>query len=524
MKEKEGMRRMKLLLIDDEVITRKGLLGSIDWKALQIHQILEAEDGLQGLALARKHSPEIVMTDIRMPRMDGISFADRLRAFLPNTSIIFMSGYSDKDYLRAAIRLKAVSYVEKPINNDEVVRAVTEAVRFHEMMERNQYSEYLRHQEKASQLTLALTRPLGSNQEDVMELVRELGFPFSAGTCFCVFLLSTLPAFGSIEDEDLSPALRQLQRLCRGRGCDCICALKYDSTVVICLFGDAMQDRSFVARLAENLREQLTPHCSLFLATGPSVVGVSRIYDSYNQAAVLMQGSFFCDYNSILTEQDASAADGARIEQEYTRFAELISRKDSEGAAQIADSLFAYLRQSRSLLASAVKDLYFKLFISMEDAYRVQLISCQESPAPVWDRILSCNTLTELHEMLMAELSQLSAAAANSLQESGPVGLMKECIFKNYADSGLSVKGISEYACLSVAYACTVFKSETGKTLNQYLTEYRMEKARQLLQDPRIRVADISARIGYLDSGYFSKSFKKVTGLTPTDYREKLMA
>ncbi|MCC8161709.1 MAG: response regulator [Lachnospiraceae bacterium] len=515
---------MKLLLIDDEVITRKGLLGSIDWKSLQIHQVLEAEDGLQGLELARKHSPEIVMTDIRMPRMDGISFADRLRSLLPNTSIIFMSGYSDKDYLRAAIRLKAVSYVEKPINNEEVVRAVTEAVRFHEMMERNQYSEYLRHQEKASQLTLALTRPIGTNQEQIMELIRDLNLPFSAGTCFCVFLLTTLPAFGSMEEEGLDAALTHLQNLCQGRGCDCICALKYDSTVVICLFGDAIRDRTFVARLADSLREQLTSLCSLFLATGPSLTGVSRIYESYNQAAVLMQGSFFCDYNSILTEQDASAADSGCIEQAYTRFHELISRRDCEGASQIATSLFTYLRKSRSLLASAVKDLYFKLFISMEDAYRIQLISCQESPAPVWDRILSCNTLKELHEMLMAELRQLSAAAANSLQESGPVSLMKEYIFKNYTDPGLSVKDISEYACLSVAYACTVFKSETGKTLNQYLTEYRMEKARQLLQDPRIRVADISTRIGYLDGGYFSKSFKKVTGLTPTDYREKLMA
>ncbi|MCD8363699.1 MAG: response regulator [Lachnospiraceae bacterium] len=515
---------MKLLLIDDEVITRKGLLSSIDWKALQIHQVLEAEDGLQGLELARKYSPEIVMTDIRMPRMDGISFAEKLRTFLPNTSIIFMSGYSDKDYLRAAIRLKAVSYVEKPINNEEVARAVTEAVRFHEMMERNQYSEYLHHQEKASQLTLALTRPIGANRDDILELIRELELPFNSGTCFSIFLLTTVPSFESTEDEGLSSALQQLQKLCQGRSCDYICALKYNSTLIICLFGDAIKDRSFIARLANNLREQLLPICSFFLATGPSVVGINRIYDSYNQAAVLMQGSFFCDYNSILTEQDASAADNGYIEQEYAHFSEFVSRRDHEGAARSALSLFEYLRKSRSLLASAVKDLYFKLFISLEDAYRVQLISCQDSPAPVWDRILSCNTLKELHEMLIDELQRLSAAAASSLQESGPVSLMKEYIFKNYSDANLSVKSISEYACLSVSYACTLFKSETGKTLNQFLTEYRMEKARQLLQDPRIRVADISARIGYLDGGYFSKSFKKVTGLSPTDYREKLMA
>lgn len=126
--------------------------------------------------------------------------------------------------------------------------------------------------------------------------------------------------------------------------------------------------------------------------------------------------------------------------------------------------------------------------------------------------------------MLIAELTLLNEKTSVSSQESSPVTLMKDYIYKNYSNASLSVKSISDYACLSVAYACTVFKTETGKTLNQYLTEYRMGKAKQLLLDPRIRVSDISSRIGYLDGGYFSKSFKKATGLSPTEYREKLLA
>ena len=86
----------------------------------------------------------------------------------------------------------------------------------------------------------------------------------------------------------------------------------------------------------------------------------------------------------------------------------------------------------------------------------------------------------------------------------------------------LSVKDISDHVFLSTSYACTFFKNETGQTLNQYLTEYRMEKAKQLLSDPRYKITDISSRVGYSDGNYFGKSFKKYTGFSPSEYREKM--
>ena len=85
------------------------------------------------------------------------------------------------------------------------------------------------------------------------------------------------------------------------------------------------------------------------------------------------------------------------------------------------------------------------------------------------------------------------------------------------------VKEISDHVYLSASYVCTYFKSQTGQTLNQYLTEYRMEKAMQLLSDARYQITDISSRVGYSNGNYFSKSFKKFTGLTPSKYREKML-
>ena len=153
---------MILLLADDEVITRKGLIENIDWKSLQIHRIIEAGDGLEALELAKEYSPEIILTDIRMPRMDGVQFAFKIREFLPDASIIFMSGFSDKEYLQAAIQLKAVSYVEKPIDNSEITAAVLEAQKFHNLMKGGRYSIKMQQQEKSAQLAAALTKPSGA--------------------------------------------------------------------------------------------------------------------------------------------------------------------------------------------------------------------------------------------------------------------------------------------------------------------------------------------------------------------------
>ena len=119
---------MKLLIVDDEELTRTGVISSIDWKALGIEEVLQADDGINGLEIARKYRPEIILCDVRMPRMTGIAMLEKLENILPDSIPIFMSGYSDKDYLKAAIKIKKLSsYIEKPLNPSEIREAVLEA-------------------------------------------------------------------------------------------------------------------------------------------------------------------------------------------------------------------------------------------------------------------------------------------------------------------------------------------------------------------------------------------------------------
>jgi len=115
------------LIAEDEGFVRRGIIANIDWQSIGIGDVFEAEDGLEAYKLALKHKPHIVLSDIRMPKMDGLELAAKLRDFI-NCQVIFISAYSDKEYLKSAIRINALDYVEKPISIDELIDALKKAV------------------------------------------------------------------------------------------------------------------------------------------------------------------------------------------------------------------------------------------------------------------------------------------------------------------------------------------------------------------------------------------------------------
>jgi len=173
-----------LLIVDDERSTRNGLAECIQWPRLGISMVRQAEDGLAALEKARLFKPDIVLCDIRMPRMNGLEFSDNVMRFLPNCKIIFMSGYSDEEYLRTAIRIQAVDYVNKPVVLNKIREAVGKAVFFLEA-ERFNETIMLNRNEEAENVVKnlsAVLRYAGTNAKTAKYLysvlLRKLGKPF----------------------------------------------------------------------------------------------------------------------------------------------------------------------------------------------------------------------------------------------------------------------------------------------------------------------------------------------------------
>ena len=184
---------MILLLVDDEFHVRKKLLHKIDWEALGIDTLLEAEDGESGYETAKRRKIDILISDIRMPRMDGIEMAEKIRELYPDCVILFLSGYSDKEYLRSAISLHALSYIDKPVSPEQVVSAVREAVDYCNNM---QNSTVFAAKIKEARLVRLLCSPR-PGEEQLTSLLKDCGLSPLSFSDSRTLLLQSLPGHPS---------------------------------------------------------------------------------------------------------------------------------------------------------------------------------------------------------------------------------------------------------------------------------------------------------------------------------------
>ena len=512
---------MKLLIVDDEELTRTGVISSIDWQSIGIEEVLQADDGLNGIEAARTHQPDIVLCDVRMPRMDGIAMLERLEEILPDIVPVFMSGYSDKEYLKAAIKLKAVNYIEKPLNPDEIREAIIEARDLCLEKKRTRHNQSLHSIESASRLALLLTQPYAHAKESISQLVQELPLSISTSTTFTAIVLKT----DTEEDfpiSEVNTMYMSVREFLRTFHMDCIFVEKRVQYMVYFLLGPAPGPaaRKSIQDFFCNLYSRYTRFC---IASGDTLTGISRAYQSYTSAVILLQNSFFFPAGTFLSplHEASSEKEPELPSSPENEFLTLLSDKNKEKTEEFLEKLFQHYNENQKILPNQAKDLYYKLFRALDEAAHQLKLTLSDSQENLIDALEKIFSFYELHQKLVKKTEYFFQTANNTEEENSTIFLIKNYIGQKYMDETLSVKDISDHVFLSTSYVCTFFKNETGQTLNQYLTEYRMEKAKQLLADPRYKISDISSRVGYSDGNYFGKSFKKYTGLSPSEYRDK---
>lgn len=517
---------MKLLIVDDEELTRKGMLHAIDWEAMGITELYDADDGVHGLALAREKRPDIVLSDIRMPRMNGIDMVERIRALLPDISIVFMSGYSDREYLKAAIRLKAVSYVEKPIDAMEIEEAVLSAIENNEQLKRAKQSETLHSLAKAGRLALAMTYSPEQRDAITTEALREAGIPIGANGYYTTVIIKSTKSLGDIPEEELSLIHGSFDDFLRHYSLCQLHIIKHDQYLVYHIAGANRPGERVIQRICEFLQNKLEPTPPFFIAAGETVSGIENACKSYNTAVVLLQSSFFHDYNSILLPTQEDTAYAPAVTDSGASYMEALVSRNADRILQIEDSIYSTFRGCHTLLPNKVKDVYYKLFMTIQNACRKLSLNADEtfsSSDILLEYVQNCHTLSELHRLLTDKSRSFLELADKQEPEAPTVLSIKDYIAHNYQRDGLSVKEIGAHIHMSSSYVCTLFKNETGLTLNQYITNYRIEKAKLLLADSSHKITDISAKVGYTDSNYFGKSFRRQVGLSPSEYREKIL-
>ena len=302
-----------------------------------------------------------------------------------------------------------------------------------------------------------------------------------------------------------------------------ILAIKNDQYIILHLFSNNKISDYITSNICSSLSLNLNKSYKYFIALGKTVHGLKNVYESYNSAVLLLQSSFFYDYNSTIVSVSESPPPSFFDQPLFTRFVEALNQKSQEDAIEIITTLYNSYKNNQHVLPNYIKDLYYKLFTSLNQTASSLHIAAfyDEESATVLEYISKDNNLSDLNQLLQDKINLLFTFLQKHSEDNITIYTIKEFIGKNYRNESLSVKDISEHVFLSSSYLCTLFKSETGKTLNQYLTEFRIEKAKNMLMDSRYKITEISSKVGYSDGNYFGKTFKKLVGLSPSEYREQ---
>ncbi|MDR1539819.1 MAG: response regulator [Clostridiales bacterium] len=511
---------MNLLVVEDERITREGLLECLDWSQVGITKVFNAEDGETGLRMAKRVLPDIVLTDIRMPRMDGITMATRIREILPECRIIFLSAYSEIDYYKAAIDLKAIRYLDKPIEAEQLQTVISIAVaecmqlrsykstsNLHNMQERQRFADAICTGEHADALESEYTR-------------LKLGADFSVKDYCTAMIISIRQDF---EDEDHNDLHFLATSLSKSVIYPNLFTIRSKNRIVLLLFASSEISRHHMNVTCKNLHDLLSDHVYV-IAVGNPFKGLANAHKAYTSAKTVLHKAYLYPWGQVVhhSEDAEKAVPISAYAKEKSEISRNISEGNEKESYDACDVLYKALATKRDLTHYKARELYFELISEVfhkADSSHLQIKDDEMGEAISWIVLIESYNLDELHSFLCRHISLYFKSLEEAKNEKKQVLAIKAYIAKNFMDATLSIGDISGYLHMSASHVCTTFKRETGDTINNYLTEYRLSKAKQYLQETLLTVTEISIKVGYRDNSYFGKIFRKHFGMTPNEYR-----
>lgn len=508
---------INLLIVDDEVFTREGLLEMLPLNDLGITETRQAFDGLDALNIVKDFEPNILLTDVRMPRMNGIELAFEIRKLYPECSIIFMSGYSDKEYLKSAISLKAITYVEKPIELEELEEAIKTAVlenskslTIKDSIENKIALEMIDESNK-TQLETSLNSLISK------ELIEELNT-----SNFVTVLLKTE---NIIKNNKI---IEELKNICSLYSFNSFISIKEEKEIIIQLFfpkDNKYKDitSNIFNSLFISIGEYLSKQTNYYLCVGKIVSELGNISDSYKTAYNLLNNTFFYDYNSIMLPIVSSNESYVLTDSIYSEFDIYLTSEDNQKLILYIKQLTSEIRKYAGTPVPYIKDIYYRLFLKVLDFASKRNLELDETMNSnyVFEKTLECPNIFISENFLIDKINEFFIILKDKTSKSDPVLSVLDYIHNHYSDSNLSLEQISKNTFLTPAYICVIFKDFTSTTVNKYINEYRIEKAKLFLMDSDITMSDIATKVGYSDGNYFSKSFRKATSYTPSEYRRK---
>lgn len=531
---------IKVFLAEDEFIVREGIKKNIDWASHGYDFCGEASDGELALPMIRKLSPDIVITDIKMPFMDGLELSRLIRKEFPWIEIIILSGYEEFEYAKEGIKIGVAQYLTKPITGEELlaeVDAVAKRIvaRKEEEALKEQFEREMAENDKKDQRELFHNIVSGGySTTDLLAMAEKLDIDLFA-MWYSIVLLYAKSDNHEIDEYSNSSVdiSKRIKEIIDENGC-----LLFDRNLegaAIVFKADSVEELiSKQETVISSIEAVLSEYSQVryFGGIGQPVNRLSSIRSSFEDARYAMAHRYFVTDNRFISGEDAINVSSSNTDDNLNMKEIDAKRIDRRNLVKffktgsVDEAPFFLSEFLKSAGDNAIKSGIFRQYIAM-DAYFCAITFVEELgksrndidiPEVDTDILASVDSTIKYMQNIFEKVIGVRESIANS-RYSEIVEAAIRYIEDNYSDDELSLNMLASHVNVSPNHLSTIFSQQTGQTFIKYLTEYRMEKAKELLKCTNMRSSEISEEVGYKDPHYFSYMFKKSVGMTPTKYR-----
>lgn len=533
------MSLYRIMLVDDEEEVRKAMIRKMDWERLGFTVVGDAENGEEALEKLEQLEPDVVMTDIRMPYMDGLTLTARIRDKYPSVKILIFSGYDDFEYAQQAIKLNVTEYILKPVNGEELAEILKRIrVSLDKEIEQRRDIDTLRESYLGS---LPILRELFLNDlvrrttdvANVVPRLREYGIDILDARKWlaAVIHVEQMDQTGGqilSQHQELIPiSVKKLVEDHLKPYCRFAIFNSMDGITVVAAVDEGNTQTGLINVFSDICKEsRRVLEVVITIGVGHSCSTLEEISRSYQNAVDALGYRAIVGGGKTIYINDMEPVSRGKLELDSKSESELISAVkfgtresiSSEIRTLISrmDDVRVHARQYQLYMLSIVNCL--TRLMQQHDLNLEEMFGGQDS----YGEILAGNRPREEFAAWVIPIACRMNEAMNRERDNTTrkaVLEAKEYILENYSNPELSVEMLCRYLHMSPAYFSTVFKKETGQTYVNYLTEVRLNKAVELLNTTEDKTYVIAQKVGYQEQNYFSYVFKKQYGVSPTKYR-----
>lgn len=497
----------KVLLADDEPLITRGLAALIDWEDYGFEIMHISEDGEEALAYIQENPIDLLVTDIIMPKRTGLELFEEAKKVSPQIKCIVLSGYEEFDYVKKGMVLGIENYLVKPVDEDELlktVQAVSEKLTV--ALEEAEATAF--HTLKDNTLWRLLNGDINKNEwEQRLSL-------YGMSSLRPYYSVSALE-FSNVGNRKIYTELRKMIE----SQFSAHCLLSPDQELFIILDGTDSTDLYQInQQLAQYLRANFPEMGSFYLSMGDPVDSMERIEESYFQAREYSLYQICLEPNTVISSQ-VHVDRQTLLKNQQTYKADLVKRilDADEKVEEGIELFFQTLTMHTKFLAPAVArkyaiDLIAYIHHSIQDVKHYNHTAAIEKLVYATDLKQIKHILTDYCQELLSAIDQQQDSRSPIVQN------VLEYMHAHYNEE-LSLKTLSQRFHINPIYLGQLFQKEIGVVFSEYINHFRLEKAKELLKTTHLRAGEIGKKVGYSDTAYFYKQFKKHIGTTPTEWR-----